>query len=216
MATYRGNTKGINDSALKEAINKYCGQVAVSAASAGKQLMEQVRSAAVRGWYQSTSADAMNMATTYTSKIKQKNGNYTITITSSVDEDAFEQEKEARSTRDYYKDTFQSLVDWRRRHEIGNRGSDGKIGGTGYWTYYNREPSQSNPLRATIPMPYSIGEYLFRLPWERGIKGLPPYEEQTGTGWRNPKPLSGKGILKKYVSKRLKAEWTNENIKKYM
>lgn len=206
MATYRGSTKGIDDAALKEAINKYCGHVANIAASAGKKLMEKVRSAAVRGWYKNSSGDAMNNSTIYESKIKQYNGNYTITITSYIDINMFEAEKRSRSDRNYFKDSYSGLEKWRERHE-----RDG-------WTYYNKRESYDNPTRSAIFMPYSIPEYLFVMPWEEGLRSLPLRERFTDTGWEwsNP-PANAQGKpLRQHVTARLQKEWTNENIQQYM
>ena len=218
MATIRGVHKGINDKALKNAIDNFCKETIHKAAVAGERLMREKRSSAVRTWYNSSSARAMNESTHYVrSKVKQNSDEFVITITSYVDEHEFEAIKKATSERDYYRNTYSNLAAWRYRHEIGNRGSDGRRGGTGYWTYMDREPSENNPLRTPIDMPYSIGEYMFNLPWEKGITGLPPYAKATGTGWRNTKTTRGKkGNLRSYVKKQLKKVWTNENLNKYM
>lgn len=206
MATFRGNTKGIDDAALKEAINKYCGSIANKAANAGLKLMEKVRSAAVRGWYNNSSGDAMNNSTIYKSKIHQNNGNYTITITSYVDINMFEAEKRSRSDRNYFKDSYSSLEQWRERHE-----RDG-------WTYYNKRESHDNPTRSAIFMPYSVPEYLFVMPWMEGLRSLPLRERYTDTGWEwSSPPANAQGKpLRDHVVKRLKDEWTNKNIQKYM
>ena len=220
MATIRGIHKGINDKALKEAIDNFCKETIHKAAVAGERLMREKRSSAVRTWYHSTSAIAMNDATHYVrSKVEQKGSEFVVTITSYVDENEFEEKKQERSERDQLRNTYSKLVSWRYRHEKGNRGSDGRRKKNGgYWTYMDREPSTKSDeyrLREVIAMPYTIGEYMFNLPWEEGIIGLPPEARKTDTGWKNPKS-SQKDPLNKYVKEQLKKEWTNENINKYM
>ena len=89
--------------------------------------------------------------------------------------------------------TYGKVERWRERHE-----RDG-------WTYYNLGV---NPQPA-IKMECTISEYLFNLPWNEGIRALPPYERHTGTGWENPfaekKSVGkGKGILETYLNNQFK------------
>ena len=73
------------------------------------------------------------------------------------------------------------------------------------------------PSRPAINMPYSIGEYLFRLQWNEGLIGLPPQERYTDTGWVNPaKNVYNKnGSLEAYLKKDLANKWEKTVYKKF-
>ena len=217
MATVRGYKKGIDNKELKEFIDKYTTHLVTLAARAGRESMKELREAIVKRWYNSTASRHMDYATVYESENKKTGNTIEITITSYIDPNKFEESKEAASSRNLFSSSYESLKKWRKRHEIGNRGSDGKKGGTGYWTYYDRNPSEENPLRQAIPMPYSIGEYLFKLPWEEGIFGLPPEARNTGSSWKNPakNTTNKKGALEPYLNKALKKEWKKTVQKKF-
>ena len=216
MPTIRGYKKGIDDKALKKVIDNYTAHLTTIAANAGKEAMKELRTSAVKNWYNSTASSAMNMATHYESDSpKQSKGKIEITIRSYVNIDEFENYKREASMNNKHRSPYENLQRWRKRHEEGNRGSDGKRGSTGYWTYYDREPSETNPLRAVIDMPYTIGEYLFRLPWEEGIVGLPPHERHTGTGWVNPKPNKSRDPLGTYVKDYINDKKWKKTVQKH-
>lgn len=217
MPSIRGYKKGINNQALKDFVDKYTAHIATIAKNAGIEAMKELRTSAVKRWYNSTAHNAMNGATIYEADLpKQGNRKIEITIRSYIDINKFESLKKSASDRNQFSSPYDSLKRWRYRHEIGNRGSDGKRGGSGYWTYYDRNPSDENPLRKVISMPYSIGEYLFNLPWEEGIIGLPPYERHTGTGWVNPAGNTMREIsLKEYLDKDLEKKWAKTVRKKF-
>ena len=205
MPTIRGNTRGIDDAALKKIIDQYVDRIVRVVTTAGKEVMKELRIAAVKRWYNSTAANAMNNATKVESDSpKQNKDTITITIRSYVDVNEYEAQRIVSSERNLYSSPYNSVVRWRERHEIGNRDSEGNRGGTGFWTYYDQNPSKSNPLRKVMSMPYSIGEYLFKLPWEEGIFGLPPQARDTGTGWVNPKNSTKGSSLKEYVEEDIK------------
>lgn len=221
MPTIRGYKKGIDNRALKKAIDNYTAHIATLAAQAGKKAMKELRESAVKKWYNSTAQYAMHCSTHYESDSpKQLEGKIEITIRSYVNLDEFENYKRKASENNKHRSPYEDLQRWRERHEIGNRGSDGKRGGTGYWTYYDREPSENNPLRTVLNMPYTIGEYLFKLPWEEGIVGLPPKERHTGTGWVNPKPNKDRepleGYVKEYMNDRKWKKTVQEHFNKLM
>lgn len=203
----RGYTKGINDKELKKAIDNYTARIVTIAAQAGKKAMQELRESAVKKWYKDSTAQyAMHKSTCYESDTpKQSNNKIEITIRSYINTEEFENQKRIASENNQYKHPYSNVKKWRERHEFGNRGSDGKKGGTGYWTYYDREPSEKTLLRETLKMPYSIGEYLFNLPWEEGIIGLPPKERHTGTGWENPKPIQREPL--KNIEEGMKKKW---------
>lgn len=210
MPSIRGYKKGIDNNELKKVIDRYTAHITTIATQAGKEAMHDLRKAAVKRWYNSTAHQHMNNATVVESDSpKQRDKKIEIIIRSYVDVNLFEVSKASASDRNLFSSPYDSLVRWRKRHEIGNRGSDGTKGGTGYWTYYDRNPSNENPLRTVIDMPYSIGEYLFKLPWEEGILGLPPKARHTGTGWENPaKNIYNKhGSLESYLKKDLEKKW---------
>lgn len=218
MSSIRGYKKGIDNAELKKFIDKYTDHIAHAAAQAGKEAMKELRESVVKGWYNSTAARHMNFATKYEASDPKKVGNIiNITVKSYVDSELFEQSKANSSLRNWFASPYESVKRWRERHEIGNRGSDGKRGGTGYWTYYDRNPSLKNPLRKVIDMPYSIGEYLFMLPWEEGIFGLPPEARHTGTRWKNPakNTTNKKGALEPYLKSRMEKKWAKTVQKKF-
>ena len=217
MPSIRGYKKGINDKELKKAIDRYTSHIATIAAKAGREAMRELRRSAVKKWYNgSTASGHMNNATIVESDSpKQKKGKIEITIRSYVDIAKFEASKKNASENNKFSSPYENVVKWRERHEIGNRGSDGRRGGTGYWTYYDREPSNKNPLREVMNMKYSIGEYLFKLPWDDGTIGLPPNARDTGTGWVNPKPIVRDPSLEEYVKKYLKDKWEETVSEKF-
>lgn len=210
MSSIRGYKAGINNPELKRLIDRYTEHFVRVAITAGKESMKELRESIVQQWYNSTAARHMKYATKYEADTPKKTGSIIeITIKSYVDSDLFEESKANASTRNWFASPYESVKRWRERHEIGNRGSDGKRGGTGHWTYYDRNPSEKNPLRNVISMPYTIGEYLFNLPWEEGIFGLPPEARHTDTGWKNPakNTKNKKGALEPYLNKEIKKKW---------
>lgn len=219
MPTIRGSKKGIDDKALKKVIDNYTAHIATIAARAGREAMKELRESAVKKWYNSTAQYAMHNSTYYESDPpKQSKGKIEITIRSYVNIDEFEDHKRIASKNNKMRSPYENLLRWRERHEKGNRGSDGKRSGTGYWTYYDREPSETTKLRTVLEMPYTIGEYLFNLPWEEGIVGLPPKERKTGTGWVNPKPTNPKEPLKDFLNGeqgQIKKKWNKAVQKKF-
>lgn len=210
MPSIRGYKKGIDSQALKEFVDKYTAHMATIAAKAGKQVMENIRSAAVRTWYHSTAEVAMNESTVYESDSpKQAKNKIEITIRSYIDINKFEEMKRSASDRNWFASPYESVKRWRERHE-----KDG-------WRYYGRESVHMyeenlnrlgtyQPSRPAISMPYSIGEYLFNLPWEEGIVGLPEEERYTDTGWVNPSKNAQRDSLKSYVNERFKKEWSKQ------
>lgn len=216
MPTIRGYKKGIDNEALKKAIDNYTAHIATVAARAGREAMKELRESAVKNWYgDSTAQYAMHNSTHYESDSpKQSKDKIEITIRSYINIDEFENCKRIASVNNKYRSPYEDLQRWRERHEKGNRGSDGKRGGTGYWTYYDRNPSEKTPLRTVIDMPYTIGEYLFKLPWEEGIVGLPPKERHTGTGWVNPKPNKSRDPLSGYVKEYMDDKKWGKTVRK--
>lgn len=221
MASIRGYKKGIKDPELRKFIDNYTARVITAATTAGKESMKELRESIVKKWYNSEESRAKHMkaATRYEAESPKKTGHiYEITITSYVDPVLYERSKESSSSRNWFSSPYESVKRWRERHEIGNRGSDGKRGGTGHWTYYDRNPSEKNPLRDVMPMPYTIGEYLFNLPWEEGIFGLPPEARHTKTGWKNPakNTVNQHGSLESYINKNLtERKWKQTVQKKF-
>lgn len=207
MPTIRGYKKGIDDAALKKMIDNYTARIVTIAAKAGKEAMKELRESAVKNWYSSTAQYAMHKATHYESDSpKQSKGKIEITIRSYVDIDEFENHKRIASSNNKYRSPYENVRRWRERHE-----KDG-------WRYYGKEQVHMNrdnlnklgtyqPSRAALNMPYSIGEYLFRLPWEEGIVGLPPHERYTDTGWVNPKPNKDRDSLREYVNDYINKKW---------
>lgn len=210
MPSIRGYKKGINDKALRDVVDKYTAHVATVAAQAGKSAMYDLRRQAVENWYSSTGSNHMNKALKVESdKPKQGNRKIEITIRSYIDIDVFEESKRGASERNKYSSPYESVRRWRERHE-----KDG-------WRYYGKEQVRMDendlnklgihqPSRPAINMPYSIGEYLFRLPWEEGIVGLPPKERFTDTGWVNPakkRKNTRRSTLEGYVNKYMKKRW---------
>ena len=213
----KGYTKGINNAALKQFINNYTARLTTVAAEAGKQAMRELRRSAVKNWYNSTAQEAMNKATYYESDPPKPSGDkIEITIRSYVNTEEFENYKRAASNSNKYKSPYENVRKWRERHEFGNRGSDGKRTniGAGYWTYYDREPSEETSLRTVLEMPYTIGEYLFILPWKEGIVGLPPKARHTDTGWDNPKSNKSREPLESYANKYIKKRW-DKTVQEY-
>ena len=64
-------------------------------------------------------------------------------------------------------------------------------------------------------MNYTIGEYLFKLPWEEGIIGLPPYARNTKTGWENPKPIVKEKSLEAFLKEDMKKKWDKQVRKEF-
>jgi hypothetical protein len=189
MASYRGYTKGINDAALKKFIDNYTARMVSIAKQAGLAAMKELREAAVDKWYNGKNSKSMKRSTKYEiASVKQSNHKIDIVVRSYVDPSKFRDDREDSS--------HSKVVKWRERHEV-----DG-------WRYCGvGEP------REAIDMPYSVGEYLFRLPWEEGIIGLPPHERYTGTGWVNPNgDTTQETTLQHDVEKHLSKHW-DETVK---
>lgn len=209
MPSIRGYKKGIDDKSLRDVIDKYTAHITTVAAKAGKKAMYKLRTSAVKRWYNSTAALAMNDATIYESDMpKQKNKQIEITIRSYVDIDLFEEYKKSASERNSMSSPYENLSRWRKRHE-----KDG-------WRYLGvKQPQMDDDIYKksfpAIKMPYSIGEYLFKLPWEEGIIGLPPNARNTGTGWKNPKPIIKELSLESYLKKDLNKKWAKEVRKEF-
>lgn len=201
MPSIRGYKRGIDSQALKQAVDKYTAHVATIAAKAGREAMRELRISAVERWYNSTANVHMNSATIVESDSpKQGDKKIEITIRSYVDIDKFEESKRGASSRNLFSSPYESVKSWRERHEV-----DG-------WQYYGR--GERHPA---IDMPYSIGEYLFKLPWEEGIFALPPHERHTGTGWVNPAKNVYKkdGSLEIYLKKDLQKKWARTVSRKF-
>ena len=91
MPSIRGYKKGIDNEALKQAVDKYTAHIATIAAQAGREVMRELRRAAVKRWYNSTAHKHMNNATIVESDSpKQGDKKIEITIRSYVDIDKFE------------------------------------------------------------------------------------------------------------------------------
>lgn len=216
MPSIRGYKKGINDQALKKAVDRYTAHIATIAAKAGKEAMIELRTSAVKNWYHSTASEHMNKSTKVESDTpRQGDKKIEITIRSYIDIDEYEASKSSASERNKFSSPYDSVKRWRERHE-----KDG-------WRYYGKEQVHmdkdnlnklgvNQPSRAAIQMPYSVGEYLFRLPWEEGIIGLPPHERFTGTGWENPaKNIDRDNSLYEYVKKYFEKKWAKTVSKKF-
>ena len=215
MPSIRGYKKGIDNQALKQAIDRYTAHIATVAANAGKAAMKEIRTKAVESWYHSTASTHMNSSTKVESDPpKQGDKKIEITIRSYIDINMFEASKQSASERNMFSSPYESVKRWRERHE--------KNG----WRYYGREQVHMDkdnlnrlgtyqPSREALSMPYSIGEFLFRLPWEEGIVGLPPHERFTGTGWDNPaKNITREKSLREYVEDILVKKWARTVNKK--
>ena len=209
MSTIRGYTKGINNKDLKDLIDSYASKMVTVAKRAGLEAMEEIRKNAVNTWYKSTARHAMNTSTKYkVESVSQKGTEIKIVFRSYVDMSEFEALKSEASSRNLYSSPYSSIVEWRKRHE-----KDG-------WQYKGvKQPQMDDDIHSksfpAVNMPYSIGEYMFRLPWEKGILGLPPYEKHTGTKWINPDPSKKRKQLKGYVEGRFKKEWEKKFTEKY-
>ena len=202
MPSIRGYSKGIDNKALKNAIDKYTAHIVTIAKQAGLEAMKEIRTAAVNSWYKRNSHNAMNSATVYeANKLKQYDNKVEITITSYVDIDKYEHYKREASENNLYSSPYESVKMWRERHE--------KNG----WKYLGiKQPQMDDDIYQksfpAVDMKWSIGEYLFVLPWKEGIKGLPDKERHTGTKWINPaKRMKVKHNLETRVDNYFKKRW---------
>lgn len=194
MATYRPPLKGkavVDKTALKQVFNQLVQSQVSKFRQIGINAMREIREGAVNAWYGSTALNTMNIATEYTASKHAKlvNGQYVVTITSYVDIDKYDAEKQRRSEGTY------SIYEWVDKHS--------KAG----WSL--GEVSYGEP----ISMEYAPAAYLIHLQWDLGIRGLPERETKTGTGWTNPNPHIEKP-MSECVEEAISAKW-EETVNKY-
>ena len=198
MPTIRGYTKGINNKELKRFINNYMARITTIAKNAGLEAMKELRESVVTKWYGGTpSSKAMNASTIYESKpsdIKQKKGKIEITVRSYIDSGIYESAIASFSPRKYT-----SVSRWKEKHEKP-------------WQFYGK-----GEVYTPLKMDFTVGEFLFNLPWEEGMIGLPPKERYTGTKWVNPakKIYNGNGNLDDYLNNQMREKWNSAVKKKF-
>ena len=194
MATYRISLNGTgiaNKEEARKAIDSIIGQQVTKFKNAGIEAMKEIRFGAVNSWYGSGALNTMNASTICECEsVKQTKEKVTITITSYVDPQKYDEIKRRNSEGEY------SIYDWREKHE--------KAG----WSWGN--VSNGSP----IPMGMSVSEYLIYIQWYLGIRGLPAHETSTGTGWINPTPHIEKISMSECVASALRSKWEETVYKK--